>query len=60
MHEIEICTFEDGLVATASELVEAVEQLERIRGDARTTALLVRARAFLGEVETYFAGEAGR
>ncbi len=31
------------------------EQLERMRRDARTTALLVSARRFLADVETYFA-----
>jgi hypothetical protein len=57
---IEVRSFEDGITDGARELVETIEELERIRRDARTTALLVRARELLGHVETYFAAEHSR
>jgi len=51
---LELQTFDEGIVELAEQAVDAVEQLERIRRDERTTALLVSARRFLGDVEVYF------
>jgi hypothetical protein len=44
----------NALVDDAHDLVDAIEQLEHIRRDARATALLVSARRFLADIETYF------
>lgn len=51
---ITVRNFRDGLLEDAEEIVESIVELERIRPDARTTALLVVARQFLGAIETYF------
>jgi len=51
---LELQTFDEGIVDLAEQAVDAIEQLERIRRDERTTALLVSARRFLGDVEVYF------
>jgi len=51
---IELQTFDEAIVELAEQAVDAIEQLERLRRDERTTSLLVSARRFLGDVEVYF------
>ena len=54
MPKIVVRSFQDALHDYAREIVDAVEQLERIRRDVRTTVLLVSARRLLADVQTYF------
>ena len=51
---LELQIFDEAIVELAEQAVDAIEQLERIRRDERTTSLLVSARRFLGDVEVYF------
>jgi hypothetical protein len=56
MPSIEIRPFSE-LAEDIRGIVAAIEQLDRVRRDGRTAALLRSARLFLGDVDTYFEAE---
>jgi len=54
MGRLILSSFEGRVVGLVEHVVDVIEELERHRRDAKTTALLVSARRLYGDVLTYF------